>query len=168
LNGLDGLRVTDVNLTMASFPDGSNMHGNVIIPNPSVMTLTIGDMLQDLFADGKPIGNTTIKDVILKPGDNIFPVTSRTDQAAIIPLIGPGKKFPNGTLEIEARTREITYQGQPLPYFTEAMKASPVHFSMDISGPLRSMGLGAIIDPPKSLGSSSSSAAPAAPSPSVE
>jgi uncharacterized protein DUF3712 len=153
--------VTDVNLTMASFPDGSNMHGNVIIPNPSVMTLTIGDMVQDLFADGKPIGNTTIKDVVLKPGDNIFPVTSITNQAAIIPLIGPGRKFPTGILEIEARTREITYQGTQIPYFTEAMKASPVHFTMDIAGPLRAMGLGAMLDPPKSLGSPSSSPTPA-------
>src|ERR1700753_3619565 len=111
LNGLDGLTVSDVNLTMTSFADGSNMHGKVIIPNPSVMTLVIGDIVQDLFADGKPIGNTTIKGVILKPGVNQFDVTSITDQAAVIPLIGPNHKFPTGVLEIEGRAREITYNG---------------------------------------------------------
>jgi hypothetical protein len=142
---------------MTTFADGSNMHGTVIIPNPSVMTLQIGDMVQDLFADGKPIGNTTIKGVTLKPGDNTFPVTSNTNQAAIIPLIGPGHKFPTGVLEIEAKTREITFDGKIVPYFTEAMKDAPVKFTMDIGPQLRALGLGAILDGPKAV---SSSAAP--------
>jgi hypothetical protein len=161
LNGLKGLRVTDVNLTMTNFGDGSNMHGTVIIPNPSVMTLQIGDMVQDLFADGKPIGNTTIKGVLLKPGDNMFPVTSYTNQVAIIPMIGPGKKFPTGVLEIVAKTREITFEGKVIPYFTESMKDAPVTFKMDIGPNLRAMGMGAILDGPKAVTSSSSSAAPA-------
>jgi Protein of unknown function (DUF3712) len=167
LNGFNGLRVTDVNLTMSTFSDGSNMHGNLIIPNPSVMTLTIGDMVQDLFADGKPIGNTTIKDVVLKPGDNSFPVMSSTDQAAVIQLIGPGKRFPTGVLEIEARTREISYQNKSLPYFTEAMKASPVHFNLDIADALRAIKLGMILDPPSST-TSSASFATSTPSSSID
>jgi Protein of unknown function (DUF3712) len=159
LNALQGIRVTDVNITMTKFADGSNMHGNVIIPNPSVMTLTIGNMTQDLFAAGKPIGNTTMNNVVLKPGDNIFPVTSITDQVAIIPLVGPGHQFPTGVLEIEARTRDVTYQGNVLPYFTEAMKANPVHFNLDIGPNLRQMGMGALLDGPKASSTLSSSVA---------
>jgi len=153
--------VSDVELSLTHFPDGSNMHGNVTIPNASVMTLTIGDMFQELFVDGKKIGNTTIKGVTLRPGDNQYPVTSITEQTAIIPLIGPGKKYPDGNLLIEARTVSITYNGQLLPYFTEAMKASPVYFNMNIADPLRKLGLGGLLgDPPKPLSSSSASPSP--------
>ena len=133
------------------------MHGTVIIPNPSKMTLTIGDMVQDLFVDGNKIGNTTIKGVVLKPGDNSFPVTSITNQTAVIGLIGPGHKYANGTLNIEARTSEITYNGEKLDYYTEAMKASPVTFQLDISDALRRLGLGMVLDGPKPLSSSVSS-----------
>jgi hypothetical protein len=150
---------------MTTFADGSNMHGTVNIPNPSVMTLQIGDMVQDLFAGGVAIGNTTIKGVTLKPGNNSFPVTSMTNQAAIIPLIGPGHKFPTGVLEIEARTKEITFEGKLVPYFTEALKDSPVKFTMDIGPQLRTLGLGAILDGPKAVASSSSAAPSASASP---
>lgn len=144
------------------------MHGDVIIPNPSVMTLTIGDMIQDLFAGGKAIGNTTMKNVVLRPGDNRIPVTSITDQAAVIPLIGPNHQFADGVLDIEAKSRDvISPKGEVLQYFTEAMKANPVHFKLDIAEPLRKLGLGAIVDGPgaaksgsgSTTGSSSSAAA---------
>jgi len=164
LNGLKGIRVENVELSIANFTDGSNMHGNVIIPNPSVMTLEIGDMVQDLFADGKNIGFTTMKNVVLRPGDNKIPVTSSTNQAAVLPLIGPGHKFPDGVLEIEARSRNVVNsKNETLDYFTAAMKANPVHFKLDIADALRAIKLGAVIDgaTPKG-GSTTSAAAPAA------
>jgi len=168
LNGLAGLYVKNVNISVANFPDGSNMHGTVVIPNASVMNLTIGDMVQDLYVDGQRIGNTTIKNVILAPGSNEFNVTSNTNQTAVIGLIGPKNKYKDGKLPIEARTISVTYNGEPLAYFTEAMKASPVTFTMDLAGPLRAIKLGAFLgDAPPSVSnstsSSSSSSAAAAP-----
>lgn len=41
LNGLDGLNVTDAKLIQPKEKDGTNMRGNVFIPNPSVMTIAM-------------------------------------------------------------------------------------------------------------------------------
>jgi hypothetical protein len=124
---------------MSKFADGGNMQGRINIPNPSVMTLTIGDIIQDIFLDGEQIGNTTIKGVVLRPGDNFFPMSSYTDQIKVIPAIQ--KNYRDGILPIEARTREISYQGNRLQYFEEAMKTSPVKLKLDISAALKGIGL---------------------------
>jgi len=144
LNSFKGITVSDVNLTLSKFEDGSNTHGTIHIPNPSVMTLQIGDMLQDIYIDGVLVGNTTIKNVVLHPGPNDFPMSSTTDQAKIIPAIQ--NKYRNGVLAIEARTREITFNGKRLPYFEQAMASTPVFLSLDISDALERMKLGAILD----------------------
>jgi hypothetical protein len=115
------------------------MHGTIYIPNPSVMTLTIGDMVQDIYVDGKIIGNTTINEVVLRPGPNSFQMQSFTNQAVVIPLITD--KYTNGILPIEARTRSITYKGVHLPYFEKAMEATPVYIDLDISAALKAVGL---------------------------
>jgi len=142
LNSFKGIKVSNVNISMTPFPDGSNMHGTINIPNPSVMTLTIGDMLQDIYVDGTLIGNTTIKDVVLRPGDNLFPMTSTTEQAIVLPLLTT--KYTDGILPVEARTRTITFQGQSLRYFEEPMKATPVKLELDLRDALAGIGLGSM------------------------
>jgi len=144
LNSFKGIKVSNVNISMTPFPDGSNMHGKINIPNASIMTLTIGDMLQDIYVDGTLIGNTTIKDVVLHPGDNYFQMTSLTEQAIVLPLLTT--KYTDGVLPVEARTRTITNDGQSLRYFEEAMKATPVKLELDLKDALTNLGLGTIFN----------------------
>jgi len=157
LNGFKGIGISNVNISLAGFPDGSNMHGTINIPNQSVMTLTIGDMLQDIYVDGTLIGNTTINNVVLQPGDNLFQMSSITDQAIVMKFLTG--QYNNGILPVEARTRSITYKGVNLWYFEEAMKASPVHLDLDLSSALAGMGLGSILNKGKAGGSGTGKAA---------
>jgi len=71
--------------------DGTNMVGKVYIPNPTVMTIQMvsiettpldsklnkrqGDVLMDLFANNTNIGNSTISNLILVPGNNTLDMT---------------------------------------------------------------------------------------------
>jgi len=139
LNGFKGISVSNINVSIADFPDGSNMQGKINIPNPSVMTLTIGDMVQDIFVNGQNIGTTTINNVVLHPGDNPFPMTSKTDQLKVITMLQTN--YTNGILPIEARIRTITWNGNRLKYFEEAMSTSPVFLELDLAEPLANAGI---------------------------
>src|SRR4051812_7781578 len=120
LNGFKGLSVNVTSLSATHFDDGSNMKGTINLPNPSVMTLTIGDVVQDIFLpDGTLIGNSTITGVVLRPGnDNVFPLVSTTDITKVLPFIINGN---TGDLPITAKTTRVTYKGQRLPYYEAAM-----------------------------------------------
>jgi hypothetical protein len=162
LNGFKGLTVDVQNLSATHFEDGSNMKGTINLPNPSVMTLTIGDVVQDIFLpDGTLIGTSTISGVVLKPGnDNNFPLSSTTNISLVLPYIF---KSNTGDLPITAKTTTVTYQGQRLPYFEAAMAATPVNVTLHLKTPLLAIGIDVdALSAPK--GGSSSTTAAAAPS----
>lgn len=140
LNAFQGIEVQDIKVSIVPLPDGSNMNGTIVIPNPSVMTLTIGDMVQNISSNGQTIGQTWIKNVILKPGKNSFPMTSTADQATVIGILGADKS-KSGILPIEAKTVSIMYKGQHLPYFEAAMAAVPVKINLNLKEPLQAIGL---------------------------
>jgi len=160
LNSFKGLTVDVQNLTATHFEDGSNMKGTINLPNPSVMTLTIGDVVQDIFLpDGTLIGNSTITGVVLRPGnDNNFPLTSTTDITKVLPYILNGT---TGDLPITARTTTVTYQGQRLPYFEAAMAATPVNVTLHLKEPLKAIGIDVDSLSAGKGGGSSSATAPA-------
>jgi hypothetical protein len=154
-------------ISLKAVPGQPNMEGTLVIPNPSLMTLTLGTVVQDLFVDNMPIGNTTIENLILKPGDNRIPMSSISNQAAVIQLIST--KYKNGNLPIEARTTSIKYNNETLPYFEAAMKATPLFTNLDVGPALKVAGIDISVlsqpkgTPPGGSGSSTSSAS-AAPS----
>jgi hypothetical protein len=146
------------NLTVTHFDDGSNMKGTINLPNPSVMTLTIGDVVQDIFLpDGTLIGNSTISGVVLRPGnDNVFPLSSTTDINKVLPFILNGT---TGDLPITARTTSVTYQGQRLPYFEAAMAATPINLTLHLKDALKTIGMDLDALSAAKAGSSTASAA---------
>jgi hypothetical protein len=151
------------NLSATHFEDGSNMKGTINLPNPSVMTLTIGDVVQDIFLpDGTLIGTSTISGVVLKPGnDNNFPLSSTTNISLVLPYIF---KSNTGDLPITAKTTTVTYQGQRLPYFEAAMAATPVNVTLHLKTPLLAIGIDvdALSAPKGGSGSTTAAAAPSA------
>jgi hypothetical protein len=161
LNAFKGLSVDVQNLTATHFDDGSNMKGTINLPNPSVMTLTVGDIVQDIFLpDGTLIGTSTITGVVLQPGnDNVFPLTSTTNISLVLPYILNGS---TGDLPITARTTTVTYNNTRLPYFEAAMAATPVNVTLHLKEALKAIHIDIdALTAGKSGSSSSSAAAPA-------
>lgn len=136
------MQVRDISLAKigSTFPDGSNMRGNLFIPNPTNSSITLGQVVQNLFVDGKPIGNTTIQNMVLVPGDNLIPMTSISDQAAVTALVTG--KYKTGIFPVEARTASVIYNFQHLPYFEAAMGKTPVMTTLDVAAAMkRDLGL---------------------------
>jgi hypothetical protein len=142
LNHLDGLNITDVRILSGEkeiLSDGSNLVANVSIPNPSVMTLDLGNVTMNLAVDSKSIGYALIPDVLLKPGDNQFPLQSVVDKGTILSLII--SKYKDAVLPLEIVGNSSVKDGEHLTYYEEAIKSNTIHLDLGVGPALADAGI---------------------------
>jgi hypothetical protein len=140
LNGLAGFAVTNFSILLETQPDGANMIGTVYIPNPSVMTVEMGNVTLDLSVAGTPIGTSLIPNLTLKPGNNTLDMRSTANESLVISMIT--KTYKNGILPIDiVGNSSINSAGQHLPYFEAAIQANPMSVSLDVGAALQKIGL---------------------------
>jgi hypothetical protein len=83
-----------------------------------------------------------VNDLVLAPGANIVPLVSNVNQSAVIDLItGPTAQYKNGLLPVDIAGNLIVYNGQEIPYFTAAVKATPLHVILNVGAALEAIGL---------------------------
>jgi hypothetical protein len=140
LNKLNGFAITNFTILLKPEDDGSNLLGEVYIPNPSVMTLAMGDVVMNLSVDGKPIGNSTISNLTLKPGNNTVPMRSITDQGTVITMITT--KYTNGILPVDITgVSSKNSAGETLAYYEAAIASNTLHVQLDVGKKLQEIGL---------------------------
>lgn len=139
MNGLKGFKITTFNISLQPAFDGSNIRGTVFIPNPSVLTITLGDILLDLAVNKTPIGNSTLKNVVLKPGNNYINMTGISDQTTVLGLLT--SKYKNGILPVTITGKSSTYRGQELPYFSAALQSNVMNTELDVGKALLAIGV---------------------------
>ncbi|KAF2846842.1 hypothetical protein T440DRAFT_492407 [Plenodomus tracheiphilus IPT5] len=143
LNKLAGLNITDLRILSGRdqiLPDGSNLIGNVSIPNPTVMTLDLGNVTMNLAVDGKPIGYTLIPNLFLKPGDNVLPMQSRVDQLTILGLVQSTYKDAVLPVQIVGNS-SIGADGSHLTYYEDAIKSNVILLNLDVKEALAGIGI---------------------------
>jgi hypothetical protein len=111
--------------------DGTNLIGNAMLPNPSVLTLQIGTIVLDIYSGDLVIGNATLTDVELKPGNNIFPLKGVLSLSTVLGHLSEVLKsqaaaLKNGTLALKTITRSVVWNGTEVPYYTKAMHDLPL------------------------------------------
>lgn len=126
LNQFKGFSISDSGLIPAR-EDGTNLIGNASLPNPSVLTLDIGTIVLDVKSGDLVIGNATLKDITIKPGDNVFPLTGILDIHTMVAnlrevLASQAKAIATGNLALDTVTRSVTWNGELVPYYTDVMK----------------------------------------------
>ena len=79
------------------------------------------------------MGQSYLKNLVLKPGNNIIPMTSKVDDAAIIELLeGDNKKYSSGIIPFDITGNSSVYNGQNLPYFTSALAANTLTVELNV------------------------------------
>ncbi|KAJ5519963.1 hypothetical protein N7463_000416 [Penicillium fimorum] len=143
LNGLKGFDVPKFNIIYP--PDKKTnigMNGTAIIPNPSVMTITMGNVTMNLKLDGRPVGTTYLNDLVLKPGNNSVPLIGEVDQAYIISLLLSKKNpYKDGVLPFDITGNSSVYNGKEIPYFTKALAANKLQIKLDVRAALKVAGV---------------------------
>lgn len=131
--------MTDISLSIGPAADGTNLNGTVFIPNPSNITVEMGNITMALSVDGSPIGLTYIQNLKLVPGDNRVPMRSTINQTVVLNLIAD--RYNDGVLPVSITGDSSTYNGQILPYFTAALQSDTVNISLNAAPALRNIGL---------------------------
>jgi len=139
LNYLNGLNITEIHILKKPLADGSNMNGTVFIPNPSVMTLHLGNVTMDLSVEGRSIGQTLLPDLILRPGDNFAPMLSNVNQGAVITLIT--SKYKNAILPLTIIGNSSKVGDKHLTYYEAAIRSNTVKLDLNVGPALKEMGL---------------------------
>ena len=150
LNKLSGLNITEIKIlsgttgSNAILADGSNMVGNVSIPNPSVMTLDLGNVTMNLAVDGTAIGYSVLPNLVLKPGTNLVPMQANVQQIAVISVIQ--SKYKDGVIPLDISGNSSVSNGQHLEYFEEAIKSNTVRVNLNTKPALEAIGLGSVFN----------------------
>jgi cytoskeletal protein RodZ len=145
-NGLAGFTVTSFNILTTTLPDGTNANGTVLLPNPTVMTLEMGNVTLALSVDGTPIGVSTIPNLVLHPGINTVPMLAKTNQSAVIGIIIEPKYKKTGILPVDIVGKSSTYNGKDLPYYDEALQSNKLTTQLNVGKALDEAGLGSILN----------------------
>lgn len=123
-------------------PDGTNLIGNLTLPNPSVLTIQIGDIYLDIKSGDLTIGNATVKNLTLKPGDNTLPLEGILDLGTILSNLGAVLQsqkslFTTGDLSLTTNTRSVVWDGQEVPYYTKVMSELPLVAKVPLLGTIK-------------------------------
>ncbi|KAE8339569.1 hypothetical protein BDV24DRAFT_176039 [Aspergillus arachidicola] len=127
LNSFSGFSVEDPQLLLPPREDGTNLIANATLPNPSVMTLEIGTTVLDLKSGDLVIGNATIDNLVLKPGNHSSPIHGIMDLKVLLKNLVPilqtqASSLKNGYLTLDTVGKSVVYDGVEVPYYTEVMR----------------------------------------------
>ncbi|KAI4266144.1 MAG: hypothetical protein LQ337_008883 [Flavoplaca oasis] len=88
LNSLSTLTIPTFRILLTPTPAGTNMLGTVSIPNPSILTLSMGNVTLNNYVDGTFIGTSLLPNLVLKPGENLVEMESKVNQTYVIEAVG--------------------------------------------------------------------------------
>ncbi|RHZ45668.1 DUF3712 domain-containing protein [Aspergillus thermomutatus] len=139
LNSFAGFAIEGSQLLLPPESDGTNLIANATLPNPSVMTLEIGTTVLDLKSGDLVIGNATIDNLILRPGNHSNPVRGRIDLGTVLKNLGPvlqsqKDSLPNGYLTLNTVGKSVVYDGVEVPYYTNVMRNLTLSAKIPIGG----------------------------------
>ncbi len=115
------------------------MLGTVSIPNPSVMTLHMGNLTLNLSVEGQPIGTSLLPDLVLRPGLNEVPMRSTTNQSVVLNLLTT--KYRDGNLPLEIVGNSSVYNGEHLTYYEAAISAKTIELNLNVGAALAEIGI---------------------------
>ncbi|RMJ25695.1 hypothetical protein PHISP_03426 [Aspergillus sp. HF37] len=130
LNQFKGFSLSNVTAQVGTADGEPNMHGKVHLPNPTVLTIPLGNVTLDLSVDGKFVGHSFIDNMKLVPGMNTFSMRSKLDQAVVLKKKA---NYPSGVMPFDINGNKSVYDGKELPYFTKALRATSMTAHVNIS-----------------------------------
>ncbi|KAJ9138271.1 hypothetical protein NKR19_g7907 [Coniochaeta hoffmannii] len=128
LQGLQNFKGTEVPYsTVALTPDenGDNFHGNVTVPNRSVVSFEIGNASFTTYLLGQDVGVTYMDNMVLRPGLNTFNIHASISQGAVVNALQL-KPYceQGGLLPFELTGKDVVNKGQHLTYYSQALGAA--------------------------------------------
>ncbi|OCK79487.1 hypothetical protein K432DRAFT_354827 [Lepidopterella palustris CBS 459.81] len=141
LNGLNTLKGFSIDNARAVLPpdsDGTNLVGNITLPNASLVTLALGNLTLNLKVNSTLIGTASLQNVLLRPGNNTLSTRATIDLKALLMNIEPiitaeSNYLRNGNVAVEASGNQTVYNGVHIDYFESVLNNLTVQAQMPVS-----------------------------------
>jgi len=128
LNGLLGFNVTGVKVNVSALAGEPNLSGFAYIPNPSVLTVAMGNVTLNVStAEQGFVGTTTVNDMTLYPGNNTLPMTGTVNQTLLLQSLNA-----SGFAILEIIGQSSIYNGVHLTYYEEALMSNKLTLPMNV------------------------------------
>jgi len=114
LNDLHGMKIT--NYTISQDKD-ANLIGQVMIPNPSVFTLQMGDVNLDIAVDGTHAGTGVIPNLVLTPGNMTYNFRSLIEESQLLTIA-----VKVATTPLTVTSNGTTFNGQNIPWLSAPLQ----------------------------------------------
>ncbi|KAL8678790.1 MAG: hypothetical protein Q9186_004900 [Xanthomendoza sp. 1 TL-2023] len=141
LNNLAGFNITSFTILLTPEPDGTNMRGEISIPNPSVLTISMGNVTFSNYIDGIFIGTSSLANLVVQPGDNTVSMRSTVNQSFVMQQV-LGGRYKDGMVPVDIRGDSSVFEGERVEYFEMALRANWVRVVLDVGRALREVGGG--------------------------
>lgn len=136
LNQLKGFTVDSFQLVLPAQADGTNLVGNLTLPNPSAVTIEFGDLVFNASIAGVVIANVSVSNVVLSQGNNIIPFKGEMFLDTVAnnwsTLLGNSSSASNGTVEMGIRGVSCTANGQHITYVESILDNSVMYTSIPL------------------------------------
>ncbi|APA07312.1 hypothetical protein sscle_02g020820 [Sclerotinia sclerotiorum 1980 UF-70] len=128
LNGLKGFNVTNVRVNLTALT-GPNLSGDAYIPNPSNMTIVMGNVTLELSTStAGVVGNTTIENMTLVPGNNTLPMVGTLNQAKVIASMDAKTQL----VGLIIKGKSAVFNGQHLVYYEKALSNNVLSLELNV------------------------------------
>jgi len=131
LNSFKGVNVTSSSLGGDAL--GDNFFAFADIPNPSVLTVDIGNASFATLLNTTQVGVSFIDDLILFPGTNNVSIRSEINQTIVLGAVLQEPLCNTGILPLTLLGQNISNNGQELNYFEQAFRAIPLTVDVDVA-----------------------------------
>ncbi|KFG86021.1 hypothetical protein MANI_010345 [Metarhizium anisopliae] len=129
LNRLNGTKLQNTSLSLDR--DAPNFNATAIIVNPSYYTLDMGNVTLQSFADGQPVGNVAIANLLLRPGKNMFPIETRINQTRIAQIVERPAYCTTGNVPFKLQGKRIQSHGEDITWLASSL--SNANMTVDVS-----------------------------------
>jgi hypothetical protein len=134
LNNLDGFQMKGFKILALPNCDGANMVGWVEIPNPTIMTIEMGNVTQQLSIDGTPVGTALMPNLTLKPGNHTYKMYSNTNQTLVLDFLE--KKYSKccqNQVPVDAVGNSSIYNGQHIHYYEVPLQSQKLRTTLTLT-----------------------------------
>lgn len=141
LNALDQLRnfgIEDLDIALPPPKSGKNIKGTLNLPNWGNLTLSFGNLTLALEAADIRLGQVTINDVVLNPGNNTCPFEGTLDLGKLIKNLGPILKveadhLADGKIQLNTTGISTIVNGQHIGFVEEVLNTRTLSFEIAVT-----------------------------------
>ena len=143
LSNITGFAFANAAIVFPPEPDGTNLEGTVVLPNPSIVTFELvrypqlyhqvkiltqiqGNVTVNMIVGGIIIGEGRINNIVLVPGNNTIPIRATVNLKTCIEnlstlLASEAKALTSGNVVISASGNSTIFNGQHIPYYENVL-----------------------------------------------